>query len=181
MATTDSAPYQTYYHSFAMYHALISVHVLAACIWVGGALFLGGIALPAARALDHDQSRRRAIRTIARRFRTVGWIALAILVATGLYLATRWGLTWSNTIDLSFFTADGRLRAHLLGYKLLVVMTLLVTSFLHDWVIGPRTSDADPGTDHHQRLQTWSALLGSATALLSVAVVILAVLMVRPS
>jgi hypothetical protein len=89
-------------------------------------------------------------------------------------------MSWANTMDLSFFAADGRLRARMLGYKLITVLVLLVTSFLHDWIVGPKTSRAEQGTKRHQKLRVWSAVLGIATALLSIWTVILASWMVRP-
>ena len=57
----------------------LSLHVLAAAVWVGGQLTLAGL-VPAARTLGPD-----APRTLARAFARVQWPAYAVLLATGIW------------------------------------------------------------------------------------------------
>jgi uncharacterized membrane protein len=72
------------------WHAIRFLHLLAMAFFVGGQLFLAVAVVPALRA-DADRDR---IRAIARRF---GWgtlAAIAVLVATGILMAShfhRWG------------------------------------------------------------------------------------------
>ena len=74
----------------------LSLHVLAATVWVGGQLVLLGL-LPGLRALGDDVPR-----TVAARFNRVAWPAFAVLVATGIWnlvdlpvgdLSTEWQVT----------------------------------------------------------------------------------------
>jgi uncharacterized membrane protein len=68
------------------------LHLLAMAFFVGGQLFLVAAVLPALRA-DADRDR---LRTIARRF---GWgtlAAIAVLVATGVAMASHFQ-QWGNT------------------------------------------------------------------------------------
>jgi putative copper export protein len=74
----------------------LSLHVLAATIWVGGQFALAGL-LPSLRALGDD-----APRTVARAFNRLAWPAFAVLVATGIWnlvelpvgdLDTEWQIT----------------------------------------------------------------------------------------
>ena len=63
------------------------LHVLAATVWVGGQLTLGAI-IPALRPAADDpdpEAARTRIRTVARRFQVVAWIAFAVLLVTGVW------------------------------------------------------------------------------------------------
>lgn len=63
------------------------LHVLAATVWVGGQLTLGAI-IPALRPAADDadpEAARVRIRTVARRFQVVAWVAFAVLLATGVW------------------------------------------------------------------------------------------------
>jgi putative copper export protein len=69
----------------------LSLHVVAACVWVGGQITLAGL-VPGLRALDPD-----APRTVARRFNNrVAWPAFAVLFLTGL-----WNLAESHVSEQS--------------------------------------------------------------------------------
>ncbi len=57
----------------------LSLHVLAAAVWVGGQLTLAGL-VPAARGLGEG-----AAKTLARSFARIQWPAYAVLVLTGLW------------------------------------------------------------------------------------------------
>lgn len=61
-------------------HALlVTVHVLAATVWVGGQLSLAAL-VPVLRRVSPD-----APRAAARRFNTVAWAAFAVLLVTGAF------------------------------------------------------------------------------------------------
>ena len=66
------------------------VHVLAACIWVGGQLVLGGLVRPL-RAISPD-----APRLAARAFNRIAWPAFFVLVFTGV-----WNLVAVDIVDTS--------------------------------------------------------------------------------
>jgi len=57
----------------------LSVHVLAATVWVGGQLTIAGL-VPTARGLGEG-----APRALARAFARIQWPAYAVLVVTGLW------------------------------------------------------------------------------------------------
>ena len=60
------------------------VHVLSAMTWIGGMLFIALVLVPAARGLGDASLRTRLVQEIGRRFRTIAWMVLALLVMTGL-------------------------------------------------------------------------------------------------
>ena len=57
----------------------LSLHVLAAAVWVGGQFTLAGL-VPGLRALGDDVPR-----TVARRFNRIAWPAYAVLLVTGIW------------------------------------------------------------------------------------------------
>jgi putative copper export protein len=57
----------------------LSVHVLAATVWVGGQIVVAGL-LPTVRSLGADAAKR-----VARAFGRIQWPAYAVLVATGVW------------------------------------------------------------------------------------------------
>ncbi|MGM0555345.1 MAG: CopD family protein [Myxococcota bacterium] len=158
-----------------LYPYLVVLHVLAAIVWVGGVFFIGAVAMPIAGGMG--RAGREVLRAVARRFRPIGWAALVVLVATGSAFLYRWGATWETLFDLSFFEAP---HARLLGYKLVFVGIMLVVSFVHDFIIGPRASQAEPNTEHAKSLRLAAALLGAFTGGLALAIAILAVFVARP-
>jgi putative copper export protein len=91
----------------------LTLHVLAATIWVGGQLSLAAL-VPVLRRAAPD-----APRLAARRFAVVAWSAYAVLVVTGT-----WGVLvhWSD--------ADAEFRTTLI-VKLAVVATSGITAYVH--------------------------------------------------
>lgn len=57
----------------------LTIHVIAAAVWVGGQITLAGL-VPTARSLGEDAPRR-----LARAFAWVSWPAYAVLVVTGFW------------------------------------------------------------------------------------------------
>jgi uncharacterized membrane protein len=117
------------------------LHLLATITWVGGMVFIALVLVPVARGLVDPALRSRLVQDAGRRFRAVGWIALAVLVATGLAnLWLRPYLVWTPRFQ---------------GKAGLVVLALAL-SVLHDFVLGPRAGrpGADPAL---RRRASWVA------------------------
>jgi putative copper export protein len=75
----------------------LSLHVLAATVWVGGQLTLVGL-LPGLRALGDDVPG-----IVARRFARIAWPAFAVLVVTGIWNLVAlpvgdFGVRWQVTL-----------------------------------------------------------------------------------
>lgn len=99
----------------------LSLHILAATIWVGGQLVLAGL-VPVLRPFG-----TQVPRAAARRYNQIAWPAFAVLVLTGL-----WNLA----------AVDGQQNAAyraVLVAKLAVVIASGLTAYLH---IRARTSKA---------------------------------------
>ena len=102
----------------------VTVHLLAAGIWFGGSTALVFVGVPAIRTLE-GEPRNRAMKELGLRWRPIGYGALVVAAVTGLILAAH---DWESTTS---FKA-------VLGAKALVFVALLVASYLHNFVYGPR-------------------------------------------
>lgn len=157
-----------------MYQLVVLAHILAAFVWVGGLLFLALVVVPVARRLPPGQ-RGPLFAALGRRFRLVGWLALGVLLVTGLFAATYHGMTWGRLASGAFF-ADR--FGQVLTVKVAVVLLMLVVSAWHDFILGPASTRAadQPVAEALRRRSSWAARL---TLLLALAVVALAVVLVR--
>lgn len=128
------------------------LHVLAAITWIGGMLFLALVLVPVTRRLEDHALRTRLTQAVGMRFRAVGWIALGVLVATGL--ANLW-------------LYPSLLTAARFQWKLGLVALTLVLSVVHDFVLGPRAGA--PGAAPSIRLRaSWLARINVAVVLVIV-------------
>jgi copper resistance protein D len=114
-----------------LYTTLVVFHVLAAAVWVGGTVTLVFATVPTLRTLPAEQ-RAEKVRLLGRRWRRLGWSALAVLGASGIWLA--FGYWGAGDGEILFHTEDG----HILIAKAVLYVCLLVTVVLHDVVLGPR-------------------------------------------
>lgn len=116
-----------------MHFTALLLHVLAAIVWVGGTVALVVAGVPAIRRAPVEL-RPDLFRTLGRRWRPLGWGSLAVAGATGLVLAREhYAFNASNLVD----TAFGRVVL----LKIVLLAYLLVGSYLHDYVLGPRLQD----------------------------------------
>jgi copper resistance protein D len=157
------------------YYAVVTVHVLSAFVWLGGMLFLGLVGAPALRAVEPPALRQRLFQDIGTRFRSVGWIAIAILVVTGV--ANLWYRGWLGELPNADFwrTATGRA----LAAKLACVTVMIATSAVHDFALGPAAGKSKPGSPEAVRLRRQAARLARVNAIVGVLLVIAAVRLAR--
>ena len=66
-----------------LYLANVTVHVLAALVWLGGMFFVAVVGAPVLRRVESPALRSELFRELGERFRAVGWACIALLVATG--------------------------------------------------------------------------------------------------
>jgi putative copper export protein len=91
----------------------LSLHVLAASVWVGGQITVAGL-LPTARRLGPDAPRR-----VARAFGTLSWPAYSLLVVTGV-----WNVAAAHA-------GQPRVWQVVLGVKIAVVVLAGLSAWLH--------------------------------------------------
>ncbi|MCH7745886.1 MAG: DUF4149 domain-containing protein [Chloroflexi bacterium] len=161
------------------------MHILATITWVGGTLFLIMVMVPLSRReIESPAQAARLLGQVGRRFRSVAWASIVLLVLSGLFIATeQWG------VKLSDFSGGGSGRfIQILQAKMGIVVLIIVLSAVHDFVLGPRVTrqlegmreagDASAATQSSRKTLVW---LARVNLLLVLIVVALAVTLTRGS
>lgn len=152
-------------------YGLNLLHLLAAMVWVGGSISVALVITPVLRRKTPPDQRIPLIAAMGTRFRTVGWIALGVLVLTGL---RRTMLALGGVPD-PWAALTGTAYGRTLSIKVFVVAVLLVLQLVHDFALGPRVQRLavaqDPGL---ARARTATVGLAMGGLLLSLVVVGLA-------
>jgi putative copper export protein len=91
----------------------VTLHILAATVWVGGQITLAAL-VPVVR-----RAAATATRPVARRFAAVAWSAFAVLVATGI---------WNVAADRHRFDAADRVT---LIFKVSLVAFSAISALVH--------------------------------------------------
>ncbi len=118
------------------YQIAVFVHVLSAITWLGGSLFLVMVLVPLTRQTIEGAPPGfsvRLLRESATKFRNVAWASIVLIVVSGLFIAT-------DHFDVSIsdvFDDDSRFIS-VLRTKAGFVVLIIVLSFLHDFILGPR-------------------------------------------
>jgi copper resistance protein D len=160
---------------------LLSVwgHVLAAVVWIGSMVFLVAVLVPALREGSMASVRVELLHRLGIQLRRVGWVALTLLVATGLTNLWLRGIPLSSLVDPALYAG---VWGRTLLFKLGVVATILGISAAHDFWVGPRAialMETSPSSPSGRRLRTGARWMGRLTLLLSLVVLWLAVGLAR--
>jgi putative copper export protein len=133
-------------------------------------IFISLILAPALRRFPQD-TRWELLRTVGTATKAAGWIAIMVLLFTGLLNILHLQIQWNTLI--------GRL----LMIKLALVAVMIILSALHDFILGPllvarqRTpAPHQPSISRLRRLVPWLARIN---LLLALGVIYLAVLIAR--
>jgi len=106
----------------------LSLHVLAACVWVGGQLVLAGL-VPTVRGISPDAPRK-----VAQAFARLSWPAFGLLIVTGVwnYLAIDHRVA-STSWNVSF------------GIKMICVVISGLGAFMHVRASSPQAKGVFAG------------------------------------
>lgn len=163
---------------YTLYYINVTIHVLAAMLWLGGMFFLGVVGAPVLRAVEPPALRQQLFQQLGTRARSLGWWAIAILLITGtLNLHFRGWLHWSGVLGSADFWRTGTGVA--LALKLLAVTTMLIVSGVHDFILGPMAGRLTAGSPEALAFRRRAALLARGNALLGIVIVIAAVRLAR--
>lgn len=114
---------------------LVVLHVTCASLWLGGAICMAAVTVPAiAREVDRLLA-ARLTRRIGERFRRIAWSCLLLLVVTGALLLCGRGVVGFYCLDATPWLGG---LGWLLQLKLALACGVLVLSGLHDFVLMPR-------------------------------------------
>jgi uncharacterized membrane protein len=145
-----------------VYAISVWIHVIAAAAWVGSMIFFAAVAVPVVKREELRTVAPKLIAALGARYRVFGWVALGVLVVTGIVNLVSRGIGWAVLRDGAFWsTSFGRA----LAYKLALVGVVLVMTVAHE-ASAMRT----------RRAASW---LGRAVLLASLAILYFATALVR--
>jgi len=155
-----------------VYTVSITLHVLAAMFWLGGMFFLAAVGAPVLRRVEPALLRAKLFDELGIRFRILGWIAIGVLVVTGVVNLRYHGvLSWAVLRDPGFWSGSFGVA---LAVKLASVAVMLVLQAVHDFVHGPEASRAVPGSPAALRIRTRAALLARINAVVGLVLIVAA-------
>lgn len=157
-----------------MHVAFVSLHILAAMAWIGGMIFLSLVLAPLVRSRKAAPEFMALFRSAALRFRIVVWAAMAVLLTTGPMLLMQRGSDMTNPA-----TWPG-----IVTVKLGLVTLLLLLTFSHDLVLGPKVSQVSAipvasRTAWEQTVVRTARWLPRLSLLVALAVVVAATVLAR--
>ena len=151
------------------YFLNVSLHLLAALLWLGGMFFLAAVGAPVLRRVEPPSLRARLFGALGERFRTWGWWAILVLVVTGVANLHFRGVLSTAVLSSAEFWTGPFGRA--LAWKLGAVTVMIVVSAVHDFWLGPAARGAgrdDPRAERMRRAASWLARLNAGLGLVVV-------------
>lgn len=146
------------------------IHVLAVTVWIGPQFFLFIAAIPALRSVEDIELRARVTRIIVTRFGWMAWIALGVIILSGignLFMVGR-------DAPFSLWGDDYRWN-RVFAEKMVFVAVATGLTALHTFYVGPQQlrlaerADANPDEVRYRRRVSMAvsgvALLASIGAL----------------
>ena len=176
-----------------LYVINVYIHILSAMMWIGGILFMVFVIVPILRKLEvksqaptnqksnPKESGQTAVfvHKVGVQFRLVGWIALVLLLITGILNLGFRGYHWADFFDGNLFKGS---FGHDLAIKLGCVTVIYVISAIHDFYIGPKATELwqqKPDDPQVKKLRKQAGLIGRLNLILGLVVVFEAVMLVR--
>ena len=164
-----------------MYQLSVWIHILMAAIWVGGLIYTAAVAVPF--ALSHEtEERQRILRGLGRRFRRIAWVAMAILIITGLgnLLLRLSPIRIGQLFNGEAFDpnkVDGFIAVWL-PWKLMLVVLMIVFMLYHD-ITSIRAAKRHEGSRESAPGHRGGTRAAALATLLAIAILYVSVRMVR--
>jgi len=137
-----------------LYGLVVWLHVLAAAVWIGSMAFFVVVVVPVVRRAENRAAAPRLLHALGLRFRALGWVALGVLIATGVANLHFHLITVSYFFSRDFWsTSFGRAFA----YKLSFVIAALGVAVIHE-ILTPTDPEA-PVSASRRRHASWSGRL----------------------
>ncbi|MEK7248414.1 MAG: DUF4149 domain-containing protein [Chloroflexota bacterium] len=109
------------------------IHILAVTVWIGPQFFLFIAAIPALRTLEDVEVRTRVMRIIVTRFGWMAWIALAVIILSGIGNLFMVG----SDAPFSLWGDDYRWN-RVFAEKMVFVAVAAGLTALHTFYVGPQ-------------------------------------------
>ena len=157
------------------------LHILAGAIWIGGMVFVALVLVPVIRQPENQGIAASLVQVTGRRFRSVGWSCLILLLLTGAVNLFYRGFSVSELWSAELWQSPFGL---VLALKLFLFGSVLALSCVHDFSIGPRATALwrkEPASAEAGRLRRQASWIGRVNLLLALAIVALGIMLARGS
>lgn len=114
---------------------VLTIHVLAAIVWLGGMFFISLVLVPSLRTLEPLTKRTEILSATARRFSLVSWTAILVLLITGAINSVNRGITIHLISSGKLFSSHFGI---ILTFKVFLVLVMILISAVHDFILGPK-------------------------------------------
>lgn len=142
-------------------------HIISAIFWIGGMLFLVLVVAPYLKTISDPKAKSQIYQVVGKQYRFWGWVAIITLLVTGPLIFTYlYGLPITAIFDPGFHSSG---FGKAVAYKLALVAIIVISSFVHDFWIGPKARNSP-------RHSSIARLFGRVNLLIALLVVIFAVL-----
>jgi copper resistance protein D len=135
-----------------LYLVSVFIHIICACIWLGGMFALIIFFIP----LRKENYFLDMVNKVGNQFKFVGWIILPLLLLTGIF----------NSFYRGFYT--------LTWLKILLFSIIVIISAIHDFYIGPKATKTKD-----KKLIKYSRIIGRINFILAIIMVLLGIFIVR--
>lgn len=123
---------------FTLYKISVFIHILSAMFWLGGILFTAGVLVPTFRHKILDPHRGLFFTEMGKRFSNISWVLFSILIITGVFQVIYRGFSVADWGTSAFWNTH---FGQTLKFKLIAFVIMLIVSGLHDFWLGPKTTE----------------------------------------
>lgn len=151
------------------------LHIVAITVWVGPQFMMFIAAIPAIRTIEDQETRARVMRTIVTRFGWMAWVAMAVIVLTGISNLFQVG----EDAGFSLWSTDYK-WFHLFSLKMVLVGFMVLLTAVHTFIVGPKqlelneSGTADPA--ELARLRRASMMISGVGLLFAIVVILVAMI-----
>jgi uncharacterized membrane protein len=153
------------------------LHILAVTVWVGPQFMMFVAAIPAIRTIEDRQVRAKVMRTIVTRFGWLAWVAMGVIILSGIS-----NIFQVQDIDPNVNIGSTDIRwFHWFTGKMTLVAAMMALTAVHTFIIGPRqlalAEREDVDEAESARLRRASILISSGALLLSIVVILFGIIL----
>ncbi|VAV84145.1 hypothetical protein MNBD_DELTA01-774 [hydrothermal vent metagenome] len=148
-----------------MFKLSLYLHIISAMFWIGGMLFITLVIAPYLSTIEDRRQRSAIYQVVGKKFRSIAWIAIIIMLVTGPINLYYIGVTPSVLFDIDFARSSFGMAIWL---KILVIILLLISSLAHDFWLGPKARNSP-------NFSKIAKIMGRSNLLLALIIALLAV------
>ncbi len=129
-------------------------------------MFFTLVLAPYIRSMEDKESGRKIFKDVATRFKTFGWVALALIFVTGPLNLEFLGINHDTLKSAEFYTTSMGMA---LKIKFFLIAVLVISIIVHDFYLGPKART-------NPKFMGYAKIFGRGNLILAILIVIMAVM-----